>query len=379
MDFFDHLAELRNRLIRSFVGILLVFGVCFFFSDYLLSFLSYPFEKAFIKVAQTAQLRAESDDIEDQTVTDLPNPAEKLDLSQYECSCREHNPRLFSAALDNQNLLSNSLTSNQSLNSTSVDTLMDNNLQLPPSTDESSTNEKQLSCICKLVAAGQADDQNQISGVETDKKAALNQTVNNTHQDKKSAKKANSSQPFFVLLDLTEVLLVKIKIAFWSSLFFLFPYLIGELWGFVAPAMYKKEKKVLITIILGSYFCFIGGAVFTYIVVFPAGFEFFLGLANQSVAVPTISLIKYLDFALLMLFVFGIFFEMPMLCLVLAEFGIITASMMLQHARLVIVGIFFLAAIFTPPDPISMLLLALPMVFLYFITYLLIGFRKGFR
>ena len=168
-----------------------------------------------------------------------------------------------------------------------------------------------------------------------------------------------------VFINIPEVFFAHMKVAFFAGLFLAFPYLLIEIWGFVGPALYRSEKKVFWSFAVSTYLFFTVGALFGYFFIFPFGFEFFLSLTQPGEIVPSLSIGNYLTFTLKLLFAFGFVFELPVVVAILSRFGLITPSSMIKNAKFALLVIFILAAIITPPDPFTMLLMATPLVVLY--------------
>ncbi|MDH5559582.1 MAG: twin-arginine translocase subunit TatC [Deltaproteobacteria bacterium] len=171
-----------------------------------------------------------------------------------------------------------------------------------------------------------------------------------------------------VFIGIYELFFAQMKVAILAGVFFSFPYLLIELWGFVGPALYRGEKSVFWVFSISSYILFTGGALFGYSVVFPFGFDFFLSLTQLGEIMPSLSVGEYLNFAIKLLFAFGIVFEMPLVVFILSRLGLVTPRMMLNQTRLAIVVIFVVSAIITPPDPLTMMLMAGPLIILYIIS-----------
>lgn len=168
---------------------------------------------------------------------------------------------------------------------------------------------------------------------------------------------------------LPEPFFVRMFVAFVTGLFVASPYIFYQIWAFISPGLYAEEKKGLLPIALLSAIFFIGGGVFCYFVVFPYAFNFFLGFSSEQIqAMPRIT--DYLDFVIKLLLAFGLIFEMPLFSFFLSRMGVITAQMMRKVRRYAILGIFIVAAILTPPDVVSQLLMAMPMLLLYEISIL---------
>lgn len=163
---------------------------------------------------------------------------------------------------------------------------------------------------------------------------------------------------------LPEAFFTRMEIAFVGGIFIASPAIFYQIWAFVAPGLYDEEKKYIIPIAILSALFFIVGGLFCYFIVFPFAFNFFISYSTPEIVMtPKIS--DYLSFVLKLIFAFGLIFEMPIFTLFLARLGILTAAMMRKARKYAIVAIFILAAILTPPDVISQILMACPMLLLY--------------
>jgi sec-independent protein translocase protein TatC len=158
-------------------------------------------------------------------------------------------------------------------------------------------------------------------------------------------------------------------VSFLCGLLLASPVIIFEFWMFVSPGLYKKERLVLAPIILLSTFFFLGGALFGYFIVFPYGFEFFLGFANENIqAFP--SMREYLGFASKMLIAFGLVFELPLVLTSMARLGIVSVDFLKQNRKYAILIFFTGSAILTPPDVVTQVMMAVPLILLYEISIL---------
>lgn len=161
-----------------------------------------------------------------------------------------------------------------------------------------------------------------------------------------------------------EPFFTRMLVAFVTGLFIASPFIFYQIWAFIAPGLYDEEKRFIIPVAVISAIFFIGGGLFCYFIVFPYAFDFFIGFSTESIQItPRIS--DYLDFILKLLLAFGLIFEMPLFSFFLSRMGVLTAAMMRRGRRYAIVGIFIVAAILTPPDVVSQLLMACPMLILY--------------
>ncbi len=163
---------------------------------------------------------------------------------------------------------------------------------------------------------------------------------------------------------LPEAFFVYLQVGLVAAVFMASPYLFYQIWGFISPGLYDEEKKYMIPMALISAIFFLGGASFCFFVVFPYAFTFFVGFASEDIAaMPSLS--EYLGFALKLLIAFGLIFEMPLFTYFLSRMGVVTATLMRKFRKYAILCIFIVAAILTPPDVISQLLMAMPMMLLY--------------
>jgi len=164
--------------------------------------------------------------------------------------------------------------------------------------------------------------------------------------------------------------LTPFKTAFFAAVFAAMPIIIYQAWAFVAPGLYKREKKVALPLVLTSIFLFYAGAAFAYFVVFPLIFGFFVAVTPQDVAMmPDIG--EYLSFVLVLFFVFGIAFEVPIAILMLVGAGIVSPKSLGRKRPYILLGAFTAGMLLTPPDMISQTLLAVPMYLLYEIGILM--------
>lgn len=158
--------------------------------------------------------------------------------------------------------------------------------------------------------------------------------------------------------------LTPFKLALVSAVFLSIPYLLFQLWSFVVPGLYSHEKQLAIPLLVSSILLFYLGMVFAYYVVFPLVFAFLTGTVPEGVAVMT-DISHYLDFVLTLFFAFGIAFEIPIATILLVAAGITTPGNLARKRPYLIVGVFVIGMLLTPPDVISQTLLALPMWILF--------------
>lgn len=158
--------------------------------------------------------------------------------------------------------------------------------------------------------------------------------------------------------------LAPIKLAFFVALFICVPFIIAQIWGFVAPALYKHEKRAVVPLLLSAIVLFYVGVAFAYFVVLVPALKFLVLFAPDNV-LPMTDIESYLDFVIKLFLVFGLMFEIPVATMLLVLMRIVTPKQLATKRRYVIVGCFFVSAIITPPDGASMLMLAIPMCILF--------------
>lgn len=178
---------------------------------------------------------------------------------------------------------------------------------------------------------------------------------------------ANSTM---IATDITSNFMAPIRLTIFVAAFLAMPYILYQIWSFVAPGLYKKESKIAIPVLLSSIFLFYTGVAFAYFVVLKSVLKFFILFAPQNV-IPMTDIDSYLSFALKLFMVFGITFEIPVVTLLLIMVGIVSTQSLEDKRRYIIVGCFGVAAVVTPPDGVSMLLLAIPMWLLFELGLLL--------
>ena len=172
---------------------------------------------------------------------------------------------------------------------------------------------------------------------------------------------------------LAEGFVVQLKVGFFAAIFVTFPIFANQMWAFVAPGLYKHEKKAILPFLVASPVLFVLGASLVYYFIMPLAWKFLLGFqtTGAQTALPIeleAAIGDYLSLVMTMILAFGIAFQMPVLLVLLARVGIISSASLKAKRRYAIIGIFVFAAVVTPPDVISQLGLAIPMMFLYEIS-----------
>ena len=176
-----------------------------------------------------------------------------------------------------------------------------------------------------------------------------------------------------IATDVVGVFLVPMKVALMVAFLVALPYVLYQVWAFVAPGLYAHEKRLALPLVAASAFLFFVGMAFAYFLVFPTVFGFMARIAPDGVAWMT-DIEKYLAFVMSTFIAFGVSFEVPVVVVVLVRMGVVEIKTLKEWRPYVIVGAFVIGAIFTPPDVISQLLLAIPLCLLYELGILLARF-----
>jgi sec-independent protein translocase protein TatC len=167
-----------------------------------------------------------------------------------------------------------------------------------------------------------------------------------------------------VAIDVASPFFAPIKLAFFVALVVAMPVVLYQLWAFVAPGLYKHEQKLARPLLVSATLLFYGGCAFAYFLVLPVVFGFLTGIAPEGVAVMT-DISRYLDFVLVLFLAFGFSFEVPVAVVILVTLGWVSIEQLKAARSYVIVAAFVIAAVITPPDVVSQLMLAIPMCLLY--------------
>lgn len=167
-----------------------------------------------------------------------------------------------------------------------------------------------------------------------------------------------------IATDVITPFIVPLKVALMTAFLIALPYLLYQVWRFVAPGLYEHEKRLVVPLIAASVLLFFCGMAFAYFVVFPVVFGFITASAPVGVAVMT-DIDKYLSFVLSMFMAFGITFQVPVAVVLLVRMGMVSIAKLREIRPYVVVGAFVIGAIFTPPDVVSQFMLAVPLWLLY--------------
>jgi sec-independent protein translocase protein TatC len=183
---------------------------------------------------------------------------------------------------------------------------------------------------------------------------------------------------------LTEVFFTYVKVSFFAAAFICFPIFLVQFWLFVAPGLYRHEKSALAPFLAATPFLFFLGGSLVYYIIFPFAAEFFIAFqvpaTESSLAIelePKVN--EYLSLMMQLIFAFGLCFQLPVIMTLLARVGLATSKGMAAKRKYAIVGVFIVAAIFTPPDPVSQLSLAIPIILLYELSIVMARFVEKKR
>ena len=167
-----------------------------------------------------------------------------------------------------------------------------------------------------------------------------------------------------IATDVATPFITPMKLALFSAIFLAMPFILYQIWGFIAPALYQHEKRIAIPLFVSSVLLFYAGIAFAYFVVFPLVFEFITKVAPESITIQT-DIDAYLSFVLKIFFAFGLAFEIPIATFLIVMGGITSREALASKRGWVLVGCFILGMLLTPPDVFSQLLLATPMYLLF--------------
>ncbi len=175
-----------------------------------------------------------------------------------------------------------------------------------------------------------------------------------------------------IFTGLPEAFFTYLKVALLSGFMLAAPVILYQFWMFVAPGLYQKERRLLVPIVFLSSVFFVGGALFGYFIVFPFGFKFFLGFASETIQ-PLPSMKEYLSFSAKLLLAFGLVFELPLIITFLAKLGLVSVDFLKKNRKYALILFFAGSAILTPPDVVTQIMMAFPLMLLYEIS--IIGAR----
>ncbi|HAG52740.1 MAG TPA: twin-arginine translocase subunit TatC [Alphaproteobacteria bacterium] len=182
----------------------------------------------------------------------------------------------------------------------------------------------------------------------------------------------------FIFTHLAEAFFVFLKLSFWGALFITIPFALIQIYLFIAPGLYKNEKKFIIPTFAFSVILFYAGITFVYLFLMPKAWEFFLSFSQSNLDIALQAKIsEYFNFSLQLMLAFGLAFQMPILLLVLAKIGLVNSDMLSKGRKYAILAMAIISALLTPPDLISQVALIIPLALMYEITILLLKINKS--
>lgn len=170
-----------------------------------------------------------------------------------------------------------------------------------------------------------------------------------------------------IFTGIPEAFFTFLKVSLLSGLLLAIPVIMFEFWMFIAPGLYRNERRLMLPIVIISSFFFIGGALFGYFIVFPYGFQFLLGFATDTLR-PFPSMKEYLSFSAKLLLAFGFVFELPIVITFLARIGLVTVDFLKKNRKYAVLLFFAGSAILTPPDVVTQIMMSIPLMILYEIS-----------
>lgn len=178
-----------------------------------------------------------------------------------------------------------------------------------------------------------------------------------------------SSEIKMIYTGLHEAFFTYLKVSFYSGLFLAIPYVLWQIWLFIAPGLYVHERRAILPFLIVTPILFFGGGAFAFVVVMPLAFSYFLSFSTPMIeALPRVG--EYLSLVGSLIFAFGMTFEMPVILMLLIKTRILSSRSLIDKRRYAIVGLAVVSAVITPPDPLSMMLLLLPLLAMYEISIL---------
>lgn len=166
------------------------------------------------------------------------------------------------------------------------------------------------------------------------------------------------------VLKVQGMFVVKLEVGFFGGIVLALPFILAQLWGFISPGLFESERRYFIPLILSSTLLFLMGLSFAYFVILPFAIDFFIGLVSGDIK-PNIAIDFYIGFVIRILVLFGFVFQLPILTYFLSKIGLLTPVFMRKYRRHAIILIFVIAAVVTPPDIITQILLGIPLILLY--------------
>jgi sec-independent protein translocase protein TatC len=335
-----HLAELRTRLAISVAAILLMFVVAFLLHNPILTWVTQPLNDALAKVKVVVEKR-------DNGTWKVHHP----DTNRSTASASIPTPSPAAATLPTQAA------------KLKKDLFQASKLLVERHKDPTDI---QLSILLEKAA-------NTAGAMAVSTEKLLEKLSTKPNATAPASKAANSFWGSITTHQVGGAFFVALKVSFFAGLFFALPIILWQLWLFIAPGLYDNEKKMVIPFVVGGSVMFTIGVLFAYYVVTPFGFQFLITFGS-FLYTPLINIEDYVGFFTKILLGFGIAFELPIVAAFLGMLGLITDKTLIRFFKYAIVAIFILAALLTPPDVLTQVLMATPLIVLYGISILILRF-----
>ena len=339
-----HLVELRQRLAKSILAIFIGFIVAFTFHNAILGWMTKPLNDALVQVGKIVEQRNyESWKITEESNNSTAKTAQ-IRSSSADIALRE--------ALTAQSLSETLKKASQVID------------------DKNATSTDRVFAKLLMSAAKSADS------IAKDSKAlayALSKELNITIGQEAERLRAKSFEGMITTHQVGGAFFVALKVSFFAGLLLALPVILWQIWQFIAPGLYENEKKMVLPFVIGGSVMFLVGVLFAYYVVTPFGFQFLITFGS-FLYTPLINIEDYVGFFTKIMFGFGLAFELPVFAYFLALLGLVTDKTLINFFKYAIVIIFLIAALLTPPDVLTQLLMAAPLIMLYGISILIVRY-----
>ena len=339
-----HLVELRQRLAKSVLAIFIGFIVAFSFHNAILGWMTKPLNEALVQVGKIVEQRNyESWKIKEESNNSTTATTE-IGNSSADIALRE--------AVKAENLSDTLKKASQVLN------------------DKNATaTDKALATLLMSAAKSAAG----IAKESKDLAYALSKELNITIGQEAERLRAKSFEGMITTHQVGGAFFVALKVSFFAGLLLALPVILWQIWQFIAPGLYENEKKMVLPFVIGGSMMFLIGVLFAYYVVTPFGFQFLITFGS-FLYTPLINIEDYVGFFTKIMFGFGLAFELPVFAYFLALLGLITDKTLINFFKYAVIIIFLVAALLTPPDVLTQLLMAAPLIILYGVSILIVRY-----
>jgi len=332
-----HLVELRQRLAISVLAVFVGFIIAFTFHNTILGWMTKPLNEALVKVGKIVESR------------------EKGSWSVRHSGAAEANATANAVAKQSGRLLTDHARSAQKLeNSLNEAARVAADPRLRELLSQAAASAKELAENSRIL------------------RRALAKEENLTRENLNKKLREKSFQGMVTTHQVGGAFFVALKVSFFAGILMAMPVILWQLWLFIAPGLYEHEKKMVLPFVVGGSLMFLVGVLFAYYVVTPFGFQFLITFGS-FLYTPLINIEDYVGFFTKIMLGFGIAFELPVIAYFLALLGLITDKTLKDYFKYAVVIIFFLAAILTPPDVLTQLLMAGPLILLYGLSILIVA------